>query len=316
MKIAIVHDWQPDFQQELDWNDGLANAVKILGDRHEVKFFCEGTDIILPHKLFPIHAVSNIPYKVQMFNPDVILVWADGTRPNIPALASLGKPIALAFSGGMAPDENMKLFNHIFVESQSYLEDFRGRGYSVSTAFGTNESLFTPYSQPKAFDVIFPATFALWKNHKLFAESVKGLRALAVGYIQPEHESECWKVCEENGITVLPHVSADVLKRLYAASKVCVITSASNGGSQRTVLEAMAMNIPLVVSNASEKTSEYLLDGGFDFHVTDNDAESIRKRIDDILAGDGVDTRDYILSKWTSKHYADALEEHLIRITK
>lgn len=312
MKIAVVHDWQPDFQQELDWNDGLANAIKILSEKYEVKFFCEGTDIVLPHKLFPIHAVSNIPYKVQLFNPDVILVWADGTRPNIPALASLGKPIALAFSGGMSPDENMRLFNHIFVESNSYLEDFKKRGYSVSTAFGTNEKLFSPYEQPKAFDVIFPATFALWKNHKLFAESVKGLRALAVGYIQPEHESECWKVCEENGVTVLPHVSAEVLKRLYASSRVCVITSESNGGSQRTVLEAMAMNIPLVVSNASEKTTEYVKEAGDGWIVEPNPAD-VREGIE-LALKTPVETRSYILSKWTAQDYADSLEAGLKQI--
>lgn len=117
------------------------------------------------------------------------------------------------------------------------------------------------------------------------------------------HEQECWQVCLDNGVVVLPHVSANVLRNLYAASKVCVIPSMSSGGSQRTVLEAMAMNVPVVVTDSDK----FDYDGLIRVEPT---IEAVREGIEKALLSQ-TDTRDYILEKWSHIQYANALEKGL-----
>lgn len=309
MKIAFIHDWQVHWQQEYDWRDGLCAAIRELGKEHEVKFWVCGEKQIIPHPYFPIHVSNDIVTEVREFNPDKIIIWGDTTRPHARALAPLGKPMALCFAGGHFDGDARNYIDHYFVESEVYKGRFEAQGCSVSTAFGTNTELFQPIpAQHKLFDALFPATFALWKRHSLFAEATKGLKACAVGFMYETHEQECWQVCEQAGNLVLPHVSAEALRHLYAASKCVVIPSRADGGSQRTVLEAMSMNIPVVVCGDSDKTSEYLR-GQYGYIVAPN-ASDIRKVIEDnTLDLSTINTRDYILSKWSEKHYAEAMNK-------
>lgn len=313
MKIAVVHDWEPSVEQELTWRDGLCAAIRELGTRHEVKFWTCGEGMVLRHPYFPIHFSNDIPSEVRDFNPDVILHWADCTRPNAMPLKALGKPMALCFAGGDTMRDNTMLFDHFFVESSVYKARFESMGKSVSIAFGTNTDLFQPTKSARYFDAIFPATFALWKRHKLFADAVHGLRTVAVGYQYQDHEQECWQICRDAGVLILPHISAEALRTLYAASKCVVITSNHQGGSQRTVLEAMAMNIPVIVMNDSDKTTEYVREGGG--WIVDPEPSEIRRAIDS-LSGVPIKTRDYVLSKWSHIKYAEALEHGLQSIIR
>jgi glycosyltransferase involved in cell wall biosynthesis len=174
-------------------------------------------------------------------------------------------------------------------------------------AFGANTELFQPLEQPKLFDTIFPATFASWKRHDLYTHATKDLRSIACGYMYADHEQECWQEPLSNGVMVLPHVSANVLRYLYAASKVCVITSASNGGSQRSVLEAMAMNLPVLVTDSDK----FDFAGGYVYRAEPT-IESLRGHITAILDGDGdCNTRDYVVNNWSHINYADSLEDAL-----
>lgn len=270
-----------------------------------------GGDFTFPHDYFPIFVTSDIEKSIKEFTPDKIIIWGDTTRPAAKILAPLGIPMAMCFAGGHQDGEAVPYIDHFFVESQVYKDSFEVKGRSVSTAFGTNTDLFKPMpNQPKVFDALFPATFALWKRHNLFAEATKNLRACAVGYMYETHEQDCWQVCESAGNLVLPHTSPEVLQRLYAASKCVVIPSRSDGGSQRTVLEAMAMNIPVIVCEDSDKTTEYVREGGG--FVVPPTIEAIQHMIP--VAGNGsINTRDYILSKWTHIHYADELDRWLLK---
>jgi len=246
LKIAFVWDWEPQIEQTATWEDGLAGALKELMKRgHEVGIFMPDTsNYVIHHPYFDIQVCENLPVIVHAWKPDVILCWGDFTRPNAQPLRELNVPMAICFAGGEADTYNTPYFDHIFVESVIYKTKLKDAGYdNVSIAFGTNTDRFTPIKQNKRFDTIFPATFAAWKRHDLYAQATGGLNALAVGYMYSDHEQECWQVCVDRGVTVLPHTSAPVLQYLYAASRVCVIPSRSDGGSQRTVLEAMAMNL-------------------------------------------------------------------------
>jgi len=323
MRIAIIHDWYPDIGQEMTWKDGLAAAIRILHSRHEVKFFTLGKEkAALPHEYFPIFVETKkeeIVESVKEFAPDVILHWADCTRECAEPLSKLGIPQAICFAGGDTGGHTNKYFDHFFVESQVYKERFEVAGKSVSIAFGTNTELFQPLPfQQKKFDVIFPATYCDWKRHDLFRSSVRGLNAITAGFMYDVHERDCWEETMKEGVLTLPHVSAEVLRHLYAASKVCLITSRATGGSQRTVLEAMSMNIPVIVMDDSDKTSEYVREAGSQAgEVVEHQPEKIREALDRWLAKDSpCSGRDYVLSKWSEHHYADALEKGLKELCK
>jgi hypothetical protein len=312
VKIAFVHDWNVNYEQELSWQDGLAAALKELQNRgHTVTAFVSGThDEVIPNPLLDIIATPAIPEWVAAEGPDVILCWADMTRPNAKPLKALGIPMAICFAGGEPINYNTYDFDHVFVESKVYEEAFKKGDVSVSLAFGTNTDLFVPIEQVKIFDTIFPATFAAWKRHDLYALATRGLKSLACGYIYTDHEQECWEECIRMGTTILPHVSADVLHYLYAASRICVITSQSNGGSQRTVLEAMAMNLPLIVTDSDKY--DYITP---EVYRCEPDAEEIRGYINAILDGDGdINTRDFVLENYSHIQYADKLEAELGKI--
>lgn len=313
MRISFVWDWEPEYHQSVTWEDGLAAALRELINRgHEVQILCAGNlDSFIGHPYFQIIETSNIPNLVKLFKPDVILHWADTTRPNAALTAELGIPMALCFAGGEMNGGTAGYFQHIFVESEVYKPGFMRKGIPVSTAFGTNTELFKPMpEQPKYFDTIFPATFATWKRHELYAKATNGLRSLACGYMYTDHEQENWQVCLDNGVMIMPHVSAQGLRYLYGASKVCVIPSRSDGGSQRTVLEAMAMNIPVIVTDSDK----------FDFaegkvFQTDPLVGDLRTMINMALDSE-VSTRDYVVANWSERNYADALEKGLESIAR
>lgn len=317
MRISFVWDWPSYDPQTFTWQDGLAAAIKILSERHEVQILTcsmNGKDYTLYHPYFPIQISTDITRDVAAFKPDVVLMWGDCTRPNAHPVSELNIPMALCFAGGQVDGPTHGHFDHFFVESQSYKERFEVLGCSVSTAFGTNTELFKPIpKQPKVLDVIFPATYARWKRHDLYAEAVNGLKAAAVGYmINNGWDEASYHIIQDNQILCLPHVSADAVKYFLAASKCCCITSYWTGGSQRTVLEAMAMNVPLVVMSDSDKTSEYVREAGQGL-VVDPEPKKIRAAVEQMMTTT-VNTRDYILSKWSETHYADALEAGLQQI--
>lgn len=317
MRIAFVWDWNIEPTQAITWKDGLAAAIRILSTKHELKAYTMGdSDYTFPHEYFPIHVKKNqdtLVADVKEFNPDVILCWGDTTRPGAKPLSELGKPMALCFAGGDCFNGSYPYFSHFFVESSVYKSRYEAAGASVSIAFGTNTELFQPLpSQQKIFDVFFPATFALWKRHNLLAEATRDYKTCVCGYMYFTHERDCWGVCEAAGNLVLPHLPPNALQRMYAASKTCVLPSMNTGGSQRSVLEAMAMNIPVIVCQDSDKTSEYVREAG-EGAIVAPEADAIKQAIEE-WKNKTVNTRDYILSKWSEQHYATNLENGLLNI--
>lgn len=315
MKIAFVWDWPVELVPYLQWQDGLAAALVELRNRgHDVEVIVPRSAGDPDHLQTPLHRIrcsTDIAKYIKAQKPDVILVWGDMTRPNIRPLSELKIPLAICFAGGAVIHENTPVFDHIFVESAVYQAELKDHGYeNVSIAFGTNTDLFAPVTgQPKLFDVIFPGTFALWKRHDIYAPAARGLKALAVGYMYDDHEQECWQVCLDNGVAVLPYTGAPVVRYLYAMSKLCVITSSSRGGSQRTVLEAMALNLPVIVTDSDK----------FDFageriHYAQANPTELRSYIDTLLNNPVAETRDFVLNNWSQVQYCDALEKGLKEI--
>jgi hypothetical protein len=314
MRIAIIWDWENATEQTITWKDGLCAAIKSLCTRHDVKFYTIGRRQIIPHEYFPIHVVpsSDLVEDVKEFSPDTILHWADCTRPHAEPLGKLGIPMALCFAGGDTMAENWYRFAHVFVENDEYKQKFDEQEVACTVAFGTNTGLYTPIENAQRnIDVYFPATFADWKRHDLFYKSVAGLRAMCAGYMYEERERYCWEEPMKRGVTVVPHVSAATNRFLMAQSKVILVTSKNIGGSQRTVLEALAMNTPVIVMSDSIKCSEYLKGIGREDWIVDPEPAKIREKIEQVMAQEPVDTRSALFGHWDEETYASRIEEGL-----
>lgn len=296
MRIAFVKDWHDEPEHLAGNKDGILAAVDILTKRHHVDFF---------HR-------NNWEGRPPQDNYDVLLCWGSLDRPwhgqlpkNIPAL--------LCFAGGPTDHPFLANFQHVFVESKVYEDAFRSQGVSVSRAFGTNEQLFRPEPRtPKVFDAIYPASFCFHKNQELFARAL-GSRGLCVG---PQNEEAIVGRCLQLGTPVLGRVSSKTLCDLFNMASCTVIPNGPNGGSQRTVLESLACNVPVVCADDNDKCREFIEESGFGLIVPPI-AEAIREAVAEVMHTAWTPRgRDYILSKWTSTHYADALEQGILKVTR
>lgn len=253
------------------WHDGLSAALHYLEEKYnwEIDYF-------------------NIPSHPPEFDPqnyDFGLFWGALNRPQHER--RIFSKQGLCFGGGPTFHTNINNFDIIFAESKVDLLEFQKYGIKSMKAFGTNTELFIPLpKQVKVWDFIYPAAFAKWKRHDVFVDQVRGKKALAVGYMQPnEYEKECYEICLKNGIAVIPWVPGEVMPWLYNASKMCLITADENGGCQRTVLEAKACGIEVAVVSESPKLLEL--------------ADLTRKEV---------------LSDWSEKQYAEDLKKGILEV--
>ena len=91
-------------------------------------------------------------------------------------------------------------------------------------------------------------------------------------------------------------------------SRTSVNTASLWGGGQRMTLESMACNILPIVMKDSPKNIEYVEESGFGWVVEPN-ADAIRNAVEKLKDTKTTMGVDYIMSKWTSKHYADNLRK-------
>lgn len=309
MKLAVINDWS-DGKSAIFWNkDGFLRMLWVLREieHWEVKFFKKlDRSINWKHDYVDIE-FSTDPVKACLdWNPDAILGFSDLSRPYLKELEGK-KPIALCYTGGTFTDYK-KVPDIIFVESRSYLKWFRDMGINAVQAFGTNTEIFKPTKQPKIFKAFFPATFAGWKRHDLFAQAM-GRDGLACGWWQP-HEPHCHEVCFQHGVATLHHQMPESIVHLYNMSHTCLITSNDQGGSQRSVLEAMACGIPPIVMSDSDKCREYVEESGFGAIVEPNES-AIREAVDNFVKNppDPQKGIAYISSKYTERHYANIIKQ-------
>lgn len=313
MRIAFLWDWDIVPEHAITWKDGLAAAIRILATRHEVAFFAVGTYTDYSHEYFTIRsrpAGDVLVSEIAAFKPDVILHWGDMTRPHAKLLAKLGIPMAICFAGGNTQAENWLRFSHIFVENEEYRTKFAAQSDIPCTiAFGTNTELFRPVKNAvRSIDAFFPAVFADWKRHDLFHKATQGLKAICAGFMYPVSERYCWEKPMESGVVVMPNISAEASHMLMAQSKCVLVTSKNVGGSQRTVLEALATNTPVIVMSDNIKCCEYLKDVGCEDWIVDPEPDIIRQKLAEI---EPRDTRARIIGKWDAETYAKNLEENL-----
>lgn len=294
MKQQVSFIWQGINGRYGHWKDGLWLAMKNLEKEYEVTYH-EPTDEI------PKDAV------VLYWEAPCTILGVDSENYN--RVRNLPNRKALLFAGGPIKKEWLEGFDHVFVESQVNVGELEDLGISHSTAFGINEEIFRPIKQDKKWWGIHAGTCASWKRQGLVGESL-GANGLVVGREQPNRiDTFGFDKCKELGTTVLTEQAPEDLVLFVNASFVCLQTSAAMGGGQRATLEALACNIPVVCMSDSPKNREFVEESGCGL-VTDPDPVRIRDAISLAMQTDyGTRGRDYILSKWTAKHYSDSLKK-------
>ncbi len=290
MRIAFLWNGITDHYGKR-FTDGLYLALKRLEDRHTIGYF-EPDDIT----------------RIDSFKPDVLLYWAALCENLKPLVASYKYKKAICFAGGPIDKTNVNGFDLYFTESSINEYELEQLRKPWMRAFGINERVFKPKDVQKEYDAIFWGAFAQWKRHDLFAPSVEKM-GISIGQHQA-HEPECYNVCKRWGVKTLEESSKKVVVDLINKSYTALNTANFFGGGQRMTLEAMACNVPPIVMIDSPKNSEYVRESGYGI-ICDPNVEAIREAILKAKEINNHTGREYIMSKYTSKHYADALEKGL-----
>lgn len=282
MKIAIVHPFDKARWADRIQTDGLHAALNLIAKDHKVDWWLGGE------------------YPPDSY--DWVIPWGVGSLPFNDTIEKYKARKALFCAGHPQDLKNIEKFECVFVESPAVYEAMRPFCWQTVLAFGTDVDLFKPENMDKIFTGFYPATFSAWKRQHLFAQGV-GEGGVVCGTLQPDGLEE-YAACEEAKVYTLAGLMPSVLvSRLYNLSQACVITGWH--GSERTALEAMACNIPVVVTIDNELTCSLLTEEGI---IVDPTPEGIRDGL--VRAQDRkVHTRDYIMGKYSHYLYAEKIRE-------
>ena len=253
-KIALVKPSNEPLANWASWCDGLYGALDILGKEFNIRVFgYSNTPAVIKKDNIEIQLADNpssLKYWLRAFNPKLIFGWGVSYDPWKEIKDFEGKKVLLYAGGPPDKDKADKNFDAVVVENESDKEHFD----TEYVAFGTNTDYFKPMELEKYFPAIYPAAFAAYKRHDLWAKVVPP-GSLAIGHIQT-HEIECYETVVRGGHIALPQISMDTIPHFYNQSIATVLTPTRMGGCQRAALESMACNIP-VLTTLDSKASEF-----------------------------------------------------------
>lgn len=285
MRIAFI--WFGITGRYGHWNDGLFWAMKEIEKKHQVTY----------HEPF-----EEIPEDAVVLFWEALCTRVSKDAEAFEKVMALPNKKYLLFAGGPIKKEWAEGFEHIFVESKINLDEFQALGIPCSTAFGVNTDMFKPMDLPKVWDGIHQATSASWKRQWLGAEAF-GNKMLVVGRRQPEDPFP-FDESARLGAMVMNEQPYEVIAEMLNQSHALIQTADFWGGGQRATLEAMACDIPVICMTDSPKNREYVEESGFG-EVVEPSAPQIRQALERIKANPLKGGRDYVLSKWTHRHYAE-----------
>ena len=267
------------------WSDGLYAAMKILEEEHTVVYHLDG--------------ICNCKEK-----PDLVMAWGGTMSEPYKNALKIDTKRLLLFAGGDRSPKFFEFFNMTCFENNLHTDEARARGIRCMTAFGTNTQVFKPMpQQPKIFDVVYPGAFGLWKRKDLFAQSVRGLKAFTFGNIQ-YHEPECWDICLQHNIAVSADLPQEVVPYFMAMSRTVLVLPVPFIGGQRTVIEAMAMKLPVIVPSDAPLVCEFAQHGGM---IVEPKPDAINTAIRNAPQVNQTGY-EYVMNNLTEHHYADKLK--------
>ncbi len=232
-KIAFIWYWDRAEEIFPHWRDGLRAAIEIIGKKYKVDWILGKKE---PEKQY-----------------DFILVWSDDQAPIL--LKDYGCPMGLCYGSTFPPLlENLRKLKCVFVENSISYELIRRDGIRTIKAFGTDTDFFSPDKTKKKYEYFFPATFNPWKLQGSIASL--GSRLLCAGEVQHDGYGEL-QACLDNKVHVIPeYTPSKKIRDLYRQSEKVIIPA--KFGSERTVLEAMSMDIIPEVNIENDRACTYL----------------------------------------------------------
>lgn len=218
---------------------------------------------------------------------DAYVVWEDSSSPILTRLRGTGALTGLFLTTNPHNVENIRGLTAVFCESQPVYDEVRRQGIRAVRAFGTDTDFFTPDpSVKKDIGFFYPATFSPWKRQS--AISHLGRDLLCVGTVQPDGVLEL-EACNKSGVKVeVGYFPVETIREYYR--RASAVTIPAIHGSERTVLETMSMDILPRVNAQNDKAYSY-----------------IREYLDSGIKS----PREFVLSRYSHRHYADAIRKGL-----
>ena len=286
LKAAFVWEFQDANKFLPFWNDGYKAALDIVGRKHRLDWF--------------VGPIENL--KVPKNKYDVILYWGSSTDKFHEELIGRPERKLWMYPGGGINMELPKHYNVVFTEDKVYEEQLKTTGTRTIRVTGTNTTLFKPEHRKKLFGAIFPGTFSMWKRQDIFAEAMRQ-EGLCVGTVQPDGR-ELVQMADGFGTKlIIGYLPAELLVDLYNMSEVVILPVAH--GSQRTLLEALGMNISCVVGNHFKPLVDLAEEIG-GCKIVDPTPLEIRRAFLEVR-GTIINTRPYVIKHYGEEQFAEKL---------
>ena len=311
MKLCLLWDIEIPIYDLVAWQDGLYWALSELGKKHEVMISLRSQEpTMFRRDNITFQSFPTVDDQIAFAHVvDNCLLWGQLDQPLFEKTKAFAKRTGLCFAGGAEEHPLGKEYDIIFTENKFINQKFLDQGYNAKVAFGINTDIFKPYPQPKVFKALYPAVFGMWKRQDLFAQAF-GKDGVCIGRYQ-EHEPQCLQWAQDAGCMTVPMIlPQSAMPYFYNASECIVSTATNDSGGQRTVLEAMACNVPIIVCDDNYKASEYIHGSGWGSIVPPS-AEELRNAVTEHINAPTPASRQYVLDNWTHKHYAERIEEWL-----
>src|SRR3990167_3250402 len=290
-RLALWWDIKLPIYDLVAWQDGLYLALAELAKKMPVSIHVQPlNEDHIDFERDGIQFISEDP--VQSFTH--ILFWGQLNQPLFERAKELNAKVGLCFAGGSEEHPLGKEYDIIFTENKFINQKFIDQGYNAKVAFGINTDIFKPYPQPKVFKALYPAVFGMWKRQDLFAQAF-GKDGVCIGRYQP-HEPQCLQWAQDAGCMTVPMIlPQSAMPYFYNAAECIVSTATNDSGGQRTVLEAMACNIPIIVMSDNYKASEYIYEAGWGGISDPSKPDDIRRMAEVAKVGPEIQSRQYVL---------------------
>ncbi len=286
LRVAFIWEFANWSEFAYCWNDGYKAALDIVAKKVDLSWY------VAPFE--ELHVNKN--------NYDVLMYWGGPQDKFHKVMVSRPERKLWLYPGGGVDLELARQYNVVFTEDKIYEDQLKCSGVRVIRATGSNTALFKPEPRKKVFGAIFPATFSRWKRQDIFAQAMRQ-EGLCIGTLQPDGY-EVLTVCEEQKTkTIVGYLPAEMLVQFYNMSEVVILPVIH--GSQRTLLEALGMNIPVVISNRFKCLVDLAEEIG-GCKIVDLDPLAIRNAWLEVR-GTTTNTRAYVVEHYGEEQFAEKL---------
>lgn len=238
MKIAVVWWFDKASWVWPNWRDGYRAAWDEIGKEHTVRWFLD----------------KERPAPDEDW--DFICLWDDSNSGFFQYFDEYKCKKGISLTTDPYNFENLKKADVVFVESDPIYNTVRANGLRAVKAFGTDTDYFSPENVEKDIPYFYPATFSPWKRQSDLA--YLGEKLYLVGTVQPDGQQEL-ETCQKAGCHIeIGYFPVEKIKKYYDRTQQILIPAVH--GSERTVLEAMSMNIPVTVTHPeiNKRAASYL----------------------------------------------------------